>query len=126
MSGSNLTLGDADVEAAGELLASTAVLVLQNEIPDAANVAAAKRVRSAGGEVLLNAAPARNLSSDLAALVDVLVVNAIEAEMLSGTNVVETLEGALAAADVSPEPIRMSSSLPRGLVSPMRMRRAKP
>lgn len=100
VSGSNLTLGDADIEAAESLLASTAVLVLQNEVPDAANVAAARRVRSAGGEVILNAAPARALSHDLSALVDVLVVNAIEAEMLSGMDVAETLEGALAAARV--------------------------
>lgn len=111
VSGSNLTLGDEDLEAASELLASSAVLVLQNEIPDAANVAAAKRVRSAGGEVLLNAAPARTLSPELVALVDVLVVNAIEAEMLSGMDVVETLEGALAAAR------RLAGSYPHVVVT---------
>src|ERR1700712_2399328 len=59
VSGSNLTLGDDDVAAAASLLSRTSILVLQSEVPDSANVAAAKVVRNAGGRVLLNAAPAR-------------------------------------------------------------------
>ncbi|MDH7808840.1 MULTISPECIES: ribokinase [unclassified Rhizobium] len=98
VSGSNLTLGEADVSAARELLSRTTLLVLQNEIPDAANVVGARAVKQAGGLVLVNAAPARALSSDLQPLIDILVVNAIEAEMLAGVPVVETLEGALEAA----------------------------
>ncbi|MQB04897.1 ribokinase [Agrobacterium tumefaciens] len=98
VSGSNLTLGEADVSAARELLSRTTLLVLQNEIPDAANVVGARAVKQAGGLVLVNAAPARTLSSDLQPLIDILVVNAIEAEMLAGVPVVETLEGALEAA----------------------------
>lgn len=98
VSGSNLTLGDDDIAAAANVLQKTTVLVLQNEVPDAANVAAARAVSNAGGLVLLNAAPARALSDELQSLVDVIVVNGIEAEMLAGVPVVETLEGALAAA----------------------------
>jgi len=98
VSGSNLTLGEADVAAARDLLNSTTLLVLQSEIPDSANIAAAKAVKQAGGRVLINAAPARPLSADLQQLVDIVVVNAIEAEMLAGVPVVETLEGALNAA----------------------------
>lgn len=98
VSGANLTLGDHDVTAAADLLARTTVLVLQNEIPDVANVAAARAVRLAGGRVLINAAPARVLSTDLQQLIDIIVVNAIEAEMLSGIPVLETLHGALDAA----------------------------
>ncbi|MCF1448149.1 ribokinase [Agrobacterium vitis] len=98
VSGANLTLGDQDVAAAADLLDRTTVLVLQNEIPDAANVAAARAVRQAGGRVLINAAPARALSADLQNLIDIIVVNAIEAEMLAGVPVVETLDGALEAA----------------------------
>lgn len=98
VSGSNLTLGDEDIAAARELIENTTILVLQSEVPDAANVSAARAVRQAGGRVLLNAAPARALSSDLSAAVDIIVVNGIEAEMLAGVPVVETLEGALAAA----------------------------
>lgn len=98
VSGSNLELGVAELDAAADLIAETAILVLQNEVPDAANVLAAERARAAGALVLLNAAPARPLSEALRACVDILVVNAVEAEMLSGIGVVETLDGALAAA----------------------------
>ena len=98
VSGSNLTLGEEDVAAASEMIAQTAVLLLQNEVPEAANIAAARAAKAQGGRVVLNAAPARKLSGDLIALVDILVVNAIEAEFLAGMAVVETLDGAAQAA----------------------------
>ena len=98
VSGSNLTLGEPDVDAASEAFAEGAVLVLQNEVPDHANVAAAKAMKSVGGSVILNAAPARSLSPELEGLVDVLVVNAIEAEQLAALAVVDTLTGAEEAA----------------------------
>ncbi|UVC12223.1 ribokinase (plasmid) [Rhizobium sp. TH2] len=98
VSGSNLRLGQADVEAASEAFVNGAVLVLQNEVPDHANVSAARAMKAVGGKVVLNAAPARPLSDDLEQLVDVLVVNAIEAEQLAELPVVDTLEGAANAA----------------------------
>lgn len=98
VSGSNLELGQVDVDAAEELLARGGVLVLQNEVPDAANVAAAQATRLAGGRIVLNAAPARELSTELTGLVDVIVVNQIEAEQLTQGPVVDTLDGALDAA----------------------------
>ncbi|MCZ8547452.1 ribokinase [Mesorhizobium qingshengii] len=98
VSGSNLTLGEADVTAASDAVARTAVLLLQNEVPEAANIAAARAVKAKGGRVVLNAAPARELSDDFLALVDILVVNAIEAEFLAGVAVAETLDGAAQAA----------------------------
>jgi ribokinase len=100
VSGSNLALGQRDVDKASELFSQSGVLVLQSEVPDAANVAAAKAMKAAGGQVVLNAAPARTLSEDLAWLVDVIVVNAIEAEQLAAVPVVDTLQGALAAARI--------------------------
>ena len=98
VSGSNLTLGEADITAASDVVARTGVLLLQNEAPEAANIAAARAVKAKGGRVVLNAAPARKLSDDFLALVDILVVNAIEAEFLAGVAVVETLDGAAQAA----------------------------
>jgi ribokinase len=100
VSGANLTLDDADIAAAADLFATSRVLVLQNEVPDAANAAAASAMKTAGGLVVWNAAPARMPSPELAAKVDVLVVNAIEAELLAGVPVVEGLDGALAAARI--------------------------
>ena len=76
-----------------------ALLVLQNEIPEAANQALAQAARARGIPVLLNAAPARDLSPGFAALVDILVVNAIEAEMMGGPRV-DDLASASEAARV--------------------------
>ena len=98
VSGSNLMLGQVDVDSASKAFVDGALLVLQNEVPDHANVSAAKAMKVAGGTVVLNAAPARPLSADLQQLVDVLVVNAIEAEQLAELPVVDTLEGAANAA----------------------------
>jgi ribokinase len=80
------------------VFAGGGILVLQNEVPDPANVAAARAMKEAGGQVVLNAAPARPLSDDLAELVNVVVVNAIEAEQLAQVPVVDSLAGALEAA----------------------------
>lgn len=100
VSGSNLKLGDDDVEAASALFAAGNILVLQNEVPDGANVLAATAMKKAGGRVVLNAAPARALSPELAGLVDILVVNAIEAQAIAGGPDIGTLDAALAAARV--------------------------
>ncbi|MER9319158.1 ribokinase [Mesorhizobium sp. M0659] len=97
VSGSNLTLGGDDIAAAGEVVVQTAVLLLQNEVPDAANIAAARAVKASGGCVVLNAAPARTLSAELTALIDIVIVNAIEAEFLAGVPV-DKLAGATEAA----------------------------
>jgi len=98
VSGSNLTLGQGDVDASAAAFIDGGVLVLQNEVPDHANVSAARAMKAVGGKVVLNAAPARPLSIDLQQLVDVLVVNAIEAEQLAELPVVDTLVGAANAA----------------------------
>jgi ribokinase len=73
-------------------------LVLQNEVPATVNLDAARLARRRGLRVLLNAAPALPLDPELAVLLDILVVNAIEAEMLGG-GVVSDLETAAIAAD---------------------------
>lgn len=74
-----------------------AILVLQSEVPDAVNLAAASEARRRGLRILLNAAPARPLPPALPPLVDVLVVNAVEAGMM-GASPVGDLQGAARAA----------------------------
>lgn len=95
VSGANLAIAADQVD--DTRLAAAKVLVLQNEIPEAVNAALADRARREGVTVLLNAAPARAFETDLATKVDILVVNAVEAEMLGG-GVVDGLERALEAA----------------------------
>jgi ribokinase len=65
------------------LLEGTRILLLQNEVPEAANIAASEIVKSHGGFVILNAAPTRPVSTRLSDAVDLLVVNEIEAAQMS-------------------------------------------
>ena len=65
-------------------LAGVGWVLLQLEVPLAAVRAAQRAARAAGARVLLNAAPAADLPPECLAEVDVLVVNALEAEQLSG------------------------------------------
>ncbi|MFN4203867.1 MAG: PfkB family carbohydrate kinase [Tabrizicola sp.] len=94
--GANLK-ADAAALAAPDLWRDVGLLILQNEVPEALNLAAAREARARGVRCLLNAAPARELSAELAGLVDLLVVNAVEAEMM-GAGAVRSLADARAAA----------------------------
>lgn len=73
------------------------LLVLQNEVPEAINLAAAKAASLAGVPICLNAAPHRALKDEFAAFVDILIVNAIEAEQYSH-RMVEDIASATAVA----------------------------
>lgn len=76
---------------------NVAILLLQNEVPEAVNLAAARQARMRGIPTVLNAAPFRPMSHDFCALVDILVVNRVEAEMM-GTDPVVSLQTAADAA----------------------------
>lgn len=96
VSGANGRVDPAGVTAP-ELWSEARLLVLQNEMPEAINVAAARQAKAAGALVCVNAAPFRPLSHAFAGLMDMLVVNAIEAEQLSGVSVQDLSSAALAA-----------------------------
>jgi ribokinase len=87
VSGANLWVDAASVSAGFARLVGAKVLVLQNEIPEAANLAAAKAGKAAGAMVLYNAAPMRPAPPTLLELVDVMVLNRREASVLSGVQV---------------------------------------
>lgn len=87
VSGSNLRIDPDSLAVAWAMLGGARALVLQNEIPEAVNAAAAAAARAAGSCVILNAAPARAMSDALLRAVDILVVNRVEAAMLSGREV---------------------------------------
>ena len=63
------------------------VLVMQNEVPEAVNRAVAADARKGGATVVLNAAPMRPLSPEMLGLVDLLIVNRIEAEALLAVSI---------------------------------------
>jgi ribokinase len=96
VSGANRDIDPGQVETAAAAIRGSRVLLLQHETREDASARAAAIARAAGVSVVLNAAPARPLG-DLTGLVDVLVVNSVEAEML-GAGPVEDLGSALAAA----------------------------
>jgi ribokinase len=84
VSGSNLKMDPHQTAERFVKLGGAKVLLLQNEIPEAVNLAIATTAQAHGALVVLNAAPARPAHTLLMDHVDVLVVNRIEAEMLSG------------------------------------------
>lgn len=80
VSGANL-LFDAD---AVTIPIGTTWVVLQNEIPAAANLTIARKARAAGASVMLTAAPVRPADPDLLAFVDIMIVNRVEADGMLG------------------------------------------
>jgi ribokinase len=96
VSGANLRIDPAGLTN-DALWAGVAVLVLQNEVPEAVNLAAAAEARRRGLRTVLNAAPARPLPQALPGLVDILIVNAIEAEMMGSAPVTDLASARQAA-----------------------------
>jgi ribokinase len=96
VSGANL-LADPVALAEPGLWQGARALILQNEMPEALNVSAAGAARAVGAMVCLNAAPYRPLCRELAQAVDLVVVNAIEAEQLTDLAVTDLASAAAAA-----------------------------
>jgi ribokinase len=96
VSGSNLRLEPVAVAEQWKAVGGAKVLILQNEIPESANLAAAGAANADGAFVIMNAAPARAMASALLDRIDCLVVNRIEADMLSGVPVRDPVDAASA------------------------------
>jgi ribokinase len=96
VSGANLAIDPASLAAAWKTTGGAKVLVLQNEVPHAVNVAAALVARENGAIVVLNAAPARAVADDLLPLVDILIVNRVEAEAMAKQSVDNRAQARLA------------------------------
>ena len=73
------------------------LLILQNEVAESINVRAAIEARRRGIKVIINAAPARILSTDLEKNIDLLLVNAVEARDMCGVCVDDLLSAKQAA-----------------------------
>lgn len=81
-----------------QLPRDTAILCLQNEVPEAVNIAAARQARDLGALVLLDAAPPRGvLAPELLALTDIIAVNRAEANALTSAGLMRDTLAALRA-----------------------------
>ena len=78
VSGVNQTIAAAEVDAG-----SARIVLLQNEFPEAVNLAVVRR-KAPVMKVVLNAAPARATATELLRGVDVLIVNRVEAAQMTG------------------------------------------
>jgi ribokinase len=96
VSGANLAI-DPAVLRGDAVWSKVSVLILQSEVPDAVNLVAATEARLRGVRTILNAAPARPLPHVLPTLIDVLVVNAVEAEMMGAGHICSLQSAATAA-----------------------------
>jgi ribokinase len=97
VSGANLAIDAMAIPRDWAALWGADVLMLQNEVPDSVNLAAATAARAAGSRVMMNAAPARALPSPLLPLIDILVLNRLEAAQMTGLSVQSPQEVARAA-----------------------------
>ena len=79
------------------MIAAAHTLLLQLEVPLESVQEAARLARAHGTRVVLNPAPARPLSSELLALVDLITPNQTEAELLTGIKVTDEASAAEAA-----------------------------
>lgn len=79
----------------------TRVVLLQNEVPTPVNLTVARAAKALGARVILNAAPARALDPALIPLVDLLVVNRVEAAALSGLKISDQATARSAARHLS-------------------------
>jgi ribokinase len=100
IAGANMGLDAGDAERVAPLLAGAEVLLLQLEVPLAASLAAAAKVRAAGGVVILDPAPApaEGLADAVFRAVDVMTPNEIETEALVGIRPTNPENAAAAAA----------------------------
>ena len=96
VSGSNALI-DTSIVTNPDLYTDASVLLLQNEIPAATNLAAAKAARASNVRVIWNAAPMRPDNESLLHEVDLIIVNAIEAEQFTGLKVTRLNEAKNAA-----------------------------
>lgn len=95
VAGANGEVVAADVP--DEWLDAATVVVLQNEIPAAANAGLAARARARGARVVYNAAPARDSDGEMRGLASVLVVNETEMRAMATTVALPAEAGAFAA-----------------------------
>ena len=97
ISGANMACDSALVDRALADESRPGILLLQHEIPIAANAHAIRAAHAAGWLVILNPAPARAVAPELLPLIDIIAPNETEAAALTGRTIANR-DDALAAA----------------------------
>jgi ribokinase len=100
IAGANMAVDEADVARLSASLEGTRVLLLQQEVPLEANVAAAAAARRRGIAVVLDPAPAREMPQELYPLIDVITPNEREVEPLLGHTISSVAEAAEALSQI--------------------------
>lgn len=98
--GSNGTLNSQDIDRATAQIKSSELVLMQLEIPLTTVEYAASMASKAGIKVVLNPAPAQELSDKLLKSLYLLTPNETEAEMLSGIKVIDEVSASKAAAKI--------------------------
>lgn len=131
--GANGCLSEELVAQHQQLIADTDYLLLQQEIPGSVILQAAHIAKENGTKVVLNPAPARELSESFLSLVDLVTPNQTEAEILTGIKVTDIESAATASATLHDKGITdavitmgrdgayvssMESDHPKGMLAP--------
>ena len=91
--------------------------MLQNEINENTNIQAAKKAKEYGIKVFYNAAPAKKINSDLYKLVDILLVNTIEAQDIIQQKIIDLKDIKIASKILSQKvPLVIVSAGENGVV----------
>lgn len=101
ISAANTMMQRNQIETASASFDCAGIIVLQNEIPEEINVLAAQMGCKAGATVILNAGPSRPMGDTLKSLIDILVVNSLEAEGLGSCPVTDLASAQEAARQLA-------------------------
>lgn len=96
--GANMDIGAWHIEKAKQSLLSADLIMLQLEIPLAANLAVAKMAHGANIPVFLNPAPFAELPKELLSMITFFIPNEVECEKFTGVKVVDEDSAGKAAA----------------------------
>jgi ribokinase len=87
--GANGCISAEQIEQCSGMLNSSKVVLLQNEVPEQVNIDAAKAITSTDTKIVLNPAPAREMSRELLERVDCVIPNETEAQLITGIKITD-------------------------------------
>jgi len=104
--GSNGTLSAYDIDDEVYMTVKDDVFLMQLEIPLSTVEFVAEKAAGRGNRIILNPAPARQLSNELLSALFLIIPNEVEAEILTGIKVTDTLSAEKAAEKLMQKGVR--------------------